>query len=359
MNQRWQKGSCNLTMIVALDATPLIIPTGGVRRYVEELSRALSLQFPGDKFDLISDQLTRPRGWLERRWWLWGIQKEMRRRGIDIFHGTDSSVPYLPLRPSVMTLHDLAPWRSGGSARIRQRTPFLLRFGLATMVITPTEAVRKEAMDEFDLSADRVVAIPHAAPIWMRPVKIERGNGTNPYSGANPYFICVATIEKRKNIRMLVEAWRHLRKETNIDLVLAGRVTDPKEIPPVERGLRFLGSVNDRDLPTLYSGAVASLYPSTYEGFGLPVLEAMQCGAMVITSNDPAVRETGGNAAITIDADDTQGWFEAMRAALRNFQLVQEHRRLSLLRASEFTWKRTAQETHNVYLEAIQRFKSS
>lgn len=346
-------------MIVALDGTPLIIPTGGVRRYVEELSRALAIDFPADRFELISDQLLRPRAWMERRWWLWGVHQEMRRRGVEIFHGTDFSVPYLPLRPSVMTVHDLTPWRTGGSARVRQRTPYLLRFGLATMVIAPTEAVRRDAMDEFDLSADRIVAIPLAAPSWMRPVQLDRNQGINPYTGNNPYFICVATIEKRKNIRMLVEAWRHLRKETNVDLVLAGRVNDRDEVPPVERGLRFLGSVNDRDLPTLYSGAVASLYPSTYEGFGLPVLEAMQCGAMVITSNDPAVKETGGSAAVTVDADDQRGWIDAMRTALRNREFVQEHRRASLIRAAEFTWSRTARATHEVYAEAYKRFHGS
>lgn len=346
-------------MIIALDGTPLITPTGGVRRYVEELSRALALSYPRDKFELISDQLLRPHSWIERRWWLWGIHQEMRRRSVEVFHGTDASVPYLPLRPSVLTLHDLTPWRTGGSSRIRQRTPFLLRFGLATMVITPTEAVRKEAMDEFGLSADRVVAIPHAAPSWMRPVQIERGTGSNPYSGANPYFICVATIEKRKNIQMLVDVWRQLRKETSVDLVLVGRVIDKTQIPPVERGLRFLGSVNDRDLPTLYSGAVASLYPSHYEGFGLPVLEAMQCGAMVITSNDPAVKETGGTAAVTIDADDDQAWLEAMRGALRNYDFVQERRKASLKRAAQYTWAKTANSTYEIYREAHQRFKRS
>lgn len=337
-------------MIVALDGTPLIVPTGGVRRYVEELSRALALEYPSDKFDLISDQFRKPVRWIERRWWLWGIHQEMRRRRTDVFHGTDFAVPYLPLKPAVMTLHDLSPWRTGGSARVRNRTPYLLRFGLATMVITPTEAVRKDAMDHFGLSADRVVAIPLAAPAWMRPVP------PIPREGANPYFVCVATIERRKNIAVILDAWRQVRQEIPVDLVLAGRVAEGEKLPPVEPGLRFLGSVNDRDLPALYSGAVASLYPSLYEGFGLPVLEAMQCGAMVITSTDPAVRETGGSAAVAIEAQDVRGWVEAMRTALRNHDFVREHQRKSLLRAAQFTWPRTARATHAVYEEAVRRF---
>ena len=110
-------------MKIALDATPLTVPSGGVRRYTEELTRALCDSFPGDQFWLLSDQKIAlpfaranlnagqgPRNMLERRWWSWGLQGEISRLGIDVFHGTDFAVPYLPLRPSVMTLHDLSPW---------------------------------------------------------------------------------------------------------------------------------------------------------------------------------------------------------------------------------------------------------
>src|ERR1700733_6119105 len=105
---------------IAIDATPLTIPTGGVRRYTLELARALAAEFPDDQYWLLSDQMfPRPLSFpdnlhcgdqpgtpVERKWWLWGLQQEMSRRGVDLFHGTDFSVPYLPRRPSVMTLHD-------------------------------------------------------------------------------------------------------------------------------------------------------------------------------------------------------------------------------------------------------------
>jgi glycosyltransferase involved in cell wall biosynthesis len=142
-----------------------------------------------------------------------------------------------------------------------------------------------------------------------------------------------------------------------VDLVLAGRLREGEKPPPVEPGLRFLGSVCDRELPTLYSGAVASLYPSLYEGFGLPVLEAMQCGAAVVTSRDPAVVETGGGAALTVEATDTRGWVEAMRGLLENPALVGELREASLKRAAQFSWSRTARETFEVYESAIDRFE--
>jgi glycosyltransferase involved in cell wall biosynthesis len=275
----------------------------------------------------------------------------MRRRGSALFHGTDFAVPYVPLRPSVMTVHDLSPWRTGGSARIRQRTPFLIRAGVATMILTPSEAVRQEVIETFRVSPARVAAVPLAAPKWMQPVDAP--------TVSNPYLLCVATIEERKNIPMIIDAWRGLRREHGVDLVLAGRVAEGQSPPPVEPGLRFLGSVNDRELPALYSRAIACLYPSLYEGFGLPVLEAMQCGAMVITSRDAAVLETGGGAAVAIDAHDGRAWSEAMRAAITNREFVADRRRASLARASQFTWTRTAEGTYAVYLAARRRFRGS
>ncbi|HTB12607.1 MAG TPA: hypothetical protein VK752_13590, partial [Bryobacteraceae bacterium] len=127
-------------MIAALDATPLIVPTGGVTRYTWELARALAGEYGEDQYWLLSDQQFTmpvpisanlhkgdgPRTLAERRWWLWGLNREMMRRGVELFHGTDFSVPYVTRRPSVMTVHDLSPWMlSDASARVRRRVPVL------------------------------------------------------------------------------------------------------------------------------------------------------------------------------------------------------------------------------------------
>src|SRR6476661_3415318 len=141
-------------MRVALDATPLTLSTGGLCRYTSELSRALALEFPDDEFILLSDQpfsmpsvsvsnLTGsdgPRHGLNRRWWSWGIEREMSRHSVQLFHGTDFAVPYLARRPSVLTLHDLSPWMNpawhNGADRVRKRAPFLIGLQIATMVLT-------------------------------------------------------------------------------------------------------------------------------------------------------------------------------------------------------------------------------
>lgn len=354
-------------MKIALDATPLTIPTGGIRRYTEELSRALAENFPVDECWLLSDQpfsapdpgpanlqLGRaPRNLLERRWWLWGLQREMSRLGIVVFHGTDFAVPYLPLRPSVMTIHDLSPWMNRDwhedSRRVRIRTPILLGFGLATMVITPSEAVKQQVLDRFHLDGDRVASVPLAASCVFRPV-------ASPHAGL-PYLLYVGTIEPRKNLSLLLDVWRELRRTQPVDLILAGRRRpDFPEIPP-EPGLRLTGPVPDEQLPKLYSGALACLYPSCYEGFGLPVLEAMQCGAVVIGSCDRAIAEVAGDGALLLDINDRRAWLEALTAVIARPDQFQKFREKAIARARQFSWENTAKLTREVYAQAIQRFR--
>jgi glycosyltransferase involved in cell wall biosynthesis len=336
-------------VIVAIDGTPLTVSSGGVRRYTEELIRALRATFPDDSFHVISDQLQTVSG-LNRRWWTIGVQREMRRLRCDLFHGTEFSVPYLPLKPSVLTLHDLSPWMSPqwhhAADRVRRRTPHLLRFGVATMILTDTEAVRRAAIDFFRLSPDRIVSVPLAASEHLRPVETPLP--------AVPYFLYVGTIEPRKNVPALVEAWKQVRSRHRVDLVLAGRRREDAPEIPSAPGLCMLGEVGESDLPGLYSACIACVYPTEYEGFGLPVLEAMQCGAPVITSHDPAVTEVSGGAAIHVSPDDLAN---AMERILTSCEERARRKQLSIRRAAEFSWAKTVTLTRAVYEEAIRRFQ--
>jgi glycosyltransferase involved in cell wall biosynthesis len=352
---------------IALDATPLTVPTGGVHRYTLELARALAGRFPEDEYWLLSDQPfslpgevprnlhlgDRPRNAIARKWWLWGLQQEMARRNVDLFHGTDFSIPYLPFRPSVMTVHDLSPWMDPSwqpqAGRIRRRTPLLFRAGLATMVITPSATVRRAAIERFHLAPDRVVAVPLAASERFHCVAVPKP--------AVPYFLFVGTLEPRKNVDRLIDAWREVRKTHAVDLVLAGRArADFRRIDP-EPGLRLAGPVPEGDLPALYSGALAAVYPSLYEGFGLPVLEAMQCGAIVVASRDPAILEVTGEAAVHVEATDTRALVAALSAIAAAPEKFLDLRERALRRAGEFSWQRTAEQTREVYDAARRLFR--
>jgi glycosyltransferase involved in cell wall biosynthesis len=220
----------------------------------------------------------------------------------------------------------------------------LLKLGIPSMVITVSEAVRREAIERFHIPPARIVSTPLAAPEWLRPQEVS--------PSPRPYFLFVGTIEPRKNIPALITAWREVRGECDVDLVLAGRLR--ADVPAIaeEHGLRLMGEVADAQLAGLYSGALAFIYPSLYEGFGLPVIEAMQCGACVIAS--PAVREAGGDAAFY--ASSHAELVAAMRQAASEAEWRAERRVLSLTRAAEFSWDRTARLTYEVYREARKRF---
>jgi glycosyltransferase involved in cell wall biosynthesis len=320
-------------MRIALDATPLTVSTGGIRRYTIELARALRQELPPADVLLLGQPPS------VRRWWSWGLPRELARRGVDVFHGTDFAVPYLPTTPAVMTVHDLSPWSAEGwndaSDRVRRRTPWLLRLGLARFVVTPTEAIRRETIARFRLKPNRVIAVPEAASSHFRPIP-----GPPP---PKPYFLFVGTIGPRKNLTTIVEAWRPLRDRAN--LLVAGRGTID-----TEPGLRLLGPVPDDDLPALYSNAGAFLFPSCYEGFGLPVLEAMQCGTPVIASRDPALVEVAGGAALHCNHDSPEQWRQAMEAALARRG---DFSAAGTCRAAQFSWAKTAKAMLGIYAQCL------
>jgi len=349
-------------MRVAIEAASLSLTSGGLARYTSELSLALARTFPADEFFLVSDQpfqmpcgappnLRRgggPRSAIERRWWLWGLTREMGRLGADVIHGPDFAVPYLSRRPSVLTIHDLSPWMDErwhhAAQRVKRRTPLILDLGLATMIITPGQSVRRAAIERFRLRPERVVAVPEAAASWLRRVSCP--------AAEKPYFLFVGTLEPRKNLESLIGAWREVRRDHDVRLVIAGRRRADAPSIENEPGLSIAGEVADDELAKLYSGALAFVYPSLYEGFGLPVMEAMQCGAPVIASS--AVREAAGEAVIY--ADDTESLARAMGELASRPELVQQMQERSLAHAAQFSWDRAAKATMEVYEEARRRF---
>lgn len=355
-------------MKVAIDAHPLVLSSGGVTRYTEQLSTALASEFPEDDFVLLCDRPFQmpaepPRNLRAgsppavpygKHWWTAGVQRAMFRDGCGLFHGTSFLVPWLPVRPSVVTLHDLSPWMEPKwhpqAGFVRWRTPCQLGLGLAEMLITPSEAVRRQAIERFRVHPGRVVTVPLAAAAHFQHVDAR--------PRPTPYFIFVGTLEPRKNLGTLLEAWREVRLRHAVDLVLVGRIRADFDIPlQPEPGLHVLGEVADAELPALYSSAVAVLYPSFYEGFGLPVLEALQCGALVIASRDPAICEVAGDAALLLDPLDVRAWVQAMEASVAAPQSMATFRSRSLAQAKLFSWRRAARATREVYAEALRRWR--
>lgn len=307
-------------MNIALDSTPLSAGPGGIARYTAKLRDALRTHFPGDAIVELTDQGA-TLGPLRRQWWSVGLPLALREFHAHVFHGTDFAVPYVPVCATVMTIHDLSPWmpeyHEATSARVRRRTPWLLRLNLATMVVTPTEAVRREAIARFHLPPDRVRTTPPGVDI--RP-----------------------TNEPKEDLVLLIGAGA--RK--NVALAQASA----EGLAP----LRIVDrNVTDAELASLYTRARALLIPSHYEGFGLPAIEAMACGTPVIASKDPALLEVCAGAAEHIDTANPRAWREALAALLHNHERAAHLTAAGHHRAAAFTWEQTARATHAVYQEAL------
>lgn len=373
-------------MRIAIDATPLTCATGGIRRYVVELTRALALETPDDDIVLLTDQP----GWevpeelralpnvqapppdshplrgilrekLRAKWWSAGLPAALAHHRIDVFHGADFAVPYLPLRPSVLTVHDLSPWKEPplgavGSGRIRSRTPFL--FGLATLIVTPTGAVKRELMDRFAIPSSRIAVTPLAARDDWRPVSdTVVTDGLRARGLRQPFLAALATPQPRKNIERLMEAWQAARNLCpNLGLVCVGSLHGDTIKRYRQEGLEIFPFLSDSEWRTLLSGAVAFVYPSLYEGFGLPVLEAMQLGVPVITSQDAAIREVAGAAALHVDVANTKLLTAALVEVSTNSGLRAELKAKGIQRSAQFCWRATAVLTRQSYVEAIRRF---
>jgi alpha-1,3-rhamnosyl/mannosyltransferase len=345
-------------VIAALDATPLTLTSGGLERYVSALSLALARQFPEDTYALLSDQkfalppnsppnLIAAPAVPDRRWWLRGVRTAIAAVRAEVFHGTNFEVPYLGRVPSILTIHDLSPWRDSawhgsGADRVRTRTPWLIRLRRARRILTVSEAVRREIVAHFGVPEEMITAIPLAAAPLFRPV-------AETASPATPYFLFVGTLEPRKNLPGLVDAWRETQDETGAELWIAGRRRADFEPIAEMPGMKYLGEVPDAALPSLFSSALAFVYPSLYEGFGLPVLEAMQCGCPVITSTDPAITEVSGDAAI--HAASVREIAHAMRALAADPARRKDLRERGLARVNHFSWDLTARRTRALYQE--------
>jgi glycosyltransferase involved in cell wall biosynthesis len=217
------------------------------------------------------------------------------------------------------------------------------------MVITPSEAIKRQAIDRFHLNPSCVVAVPLAAARIFRPTAV--------LPKGRPYLLYVGTLEPRKNLGFLLDVWREVRRNHAVDLVFVGRRRSDFDGLLPEPGLHVKGLVLDEELPKLYSGALACLYPSCYEGFGLPVLEAMQCGAVVVASRDPAIAEVAEDAAILLNVSERRAWVETLDSLIVQPGQFRTFRDKAIARAAQFSWSKTAKLTREVYAKAAKLFR--
>jgi alpha-1,3-rhamnosyl/mannosyltransferase len=287
-----------------------------------------------------------------------------RERGAALAHVQYFVARRLPC-PAVVTVHDLSFARAPELMRTRDRLlferfvpPSLRR---ARRVIAVSETTRRDLLEVYGVAPERVVAVPNGVGTRFQPVADARAEVERRFALAEPYLLFVGALQPRKNAPALVAAYARLvRKGAEPLLVLAGNDRgggDQVRAAIADYGLearvRLLGYVSEPDLPALYSAAEALVFPSLYEGFGIPALEAMACGVPVAASSTTGLGEAVGDAAVTFDPSSVGAIAEAVERLLDDVSLRQRLRAEGLARAAEFTWRRAAEQTAAVYRDAL------
>ena len=256
---------------------------------------------------------------------------------------------------TVVVINDLAAlrhpsWYSPVYASYQQQIlPLLAR--RARLVIAPSDFSRRELAEGLGVNPDRVAVVPHGVDGRFSP-SADPEPVRRAYGLAQPYVLVVGTRIARKNLASLAMARARLR-EQGIELVSAGSgraYMRPGETPP----MRALGYVDDKDLPGLYAGALALTMPSLYEGFGLPVLEAMASGVPVVAADRTALPETCGDAALLVDPDDGEALADALLQATGDAAVRERLIRSGLERAALFSWDRSARLTDAAIAEVLE-----
>lgn len=374
-------------MNVLLDARTVGLRFSGVGFYVLELVRALARLSDDHVYHLLVhgesaiegagldarfrvhhtpfSQESHPLGDL---WEEWALPRLAHRLGADVIHGPAFLIPLRPTRiPKVVTIHDLVafshpetiPWKYASYMR------WLIRSAIRTArrVITVSESVKQDIVQLLGTDPECIVPIHHGVSERFHPEPADRVEAVRRRHGIErPYLLFVGNLEPRKNLPTLVKAFRMVRAQAPgpLDLVVAGQVAwksgpllEALGTDDLREFIRLLGYVSSDDLPALYSGARAFVFPTLWEGFGLPVLEAMACGVPVVASRVASIQEIAGDAAILVDPSEPASIAAGIRESLDPVSREAWIAR-GLACVERYPWRATAMRTLEVYDAARQ-----
>lgn len=369
-------------MRIGFDGTPLLGQRSGVGHYTGRLLAHLVQQRPEWEYLLFSN---RPFDPLEAElaqmlpladnfglsrfvWMQLMLPRMIRQRQPDLCHFPNNSAPLCQNQPSVITIHDASLFLHSQHhppsrlLALRLLLPYVAR--RAAAVITVSHHARQDLMRVLRLPAEKIHVIHEAAPDGFRPLvdPIQRRRLQEKYQLPEQFVLFVGTIEPRKNLRRLIRAIAHLRRQgCDTQLVLVGpngwliNGSLEKEIEALglQDAVHNLGYVPQEDLPGIYSLATVFAFPSLYEGFGLPPLEAMACGTPVLTSINSAMAEICGEAALLVDPHQEEAIAEGLACLLADVDRRVQLRRHGLAQAQQYSWERTARETAVVYEKVL------
>jgi glycosyltransferase involved in cell wall biosynthesis len=382
----------DLRHTIAIDYTPAYEQSGGIGRYVRELVQALAQQESEYKYRLLvlGGRSTPPRQfsagfewkllplnvrWMARIWHRARIPLPVETfvGRVNIFHATDFVLPpTLPGCKTILTVHDLSFVRvpESASPRLKAYLDEVVPRSVARAdhVLADSEATKQDLIDIYGTSADKITVLLSGVDRAFRPITDQHllhQVRTKYGIPEGPYVFSVGTVQPRKNYERLMEAIHLLReKGIHLHIVIAGgkgwldspiyaRIHSLK----MQDQVHFIGFADEVDLPVLYSGAICSPFVSLYEGFGIPILEAMACGTPVVTSNISSMPKVAGDAALLVDPYDVEAIAEAIRQIAENHQLRITLINKGIEHAKNFTWEKSAHHLNEIYRIVLQDSK--
>ena len=368
--------------VIALDAR-LIGYAAGIARYAALLAEALAHIDGPERYLIVRGRrahqakvggegaiqrqvMTPPHHRLER--WSLPIELLAQRPRPHLLHSLDHVAPAWGPWRSVVTLHDLAfllypQTHTPASRAYYAATGESVRHAERVIAVsqrTASDAVRLLGVDPARVRVVHEAAAPAFGPRRQENLVALAERLHLDVDPRRPYILFVGTLEPRKNVPLLLEAFSLVRRNLDVQLLLVGArawleqpIFEAHTRAGVGEAARFLGTLAEDDLATLYSHAGVFVLPSLYEGFGLPLLEAMACGAPVVCSNAGSLPEVAGDAAVLLLPNDSRAWADAMLQVLTDSRPADSLRLRGFVRAKAFSWERAAQATREVYREAL------
>lgn len=288
---------------------------------------------------------------------------ELLRRPVDILFVQFTAPPYSPCKV-VTAIHDISYEHLPET--FNRRSAFQMKLTIrhtaqhAVRIITPSEYSRQDIIDTYKIEPEKVTTVLQAAPAHISKVddNAELERIRKKYDLPDDYILGVGSVQPRKNLPRLIEAYSHLASQHSDlpPLILVGKkawLSDSSIDSAAKFGVadkvRFTGFVPDEDLSAIYTAAKLFVYPSFFEGFGIPPLEAMQCGVPVIAGNKTSIPEVVADAGILVDPFDIHGIADAMLRVLEDGDLQAELIEKGFQRAKQFSWKKAARETLDIF----------
>ncbi|MCY3899696.1 MAG: glycosyltransferase family 1 protein [Caldilineaceae bacterium] len=302
---------------------------------------------------------------IRQQWRIPSLLKQLRADNEALYHSPYYLMPYRTGLPTLLTFYDVIPLKFPKSVSTRARLFFRLAATLALRaadrVVVISHAARSDLLRFFSIPASKTTVTPLAAGACYRPQpSAEIARIRHQFRLPESFLLYLGINKPHKNLPALVDAYAQTASPHMPPLVIAGawdnRYPQPKQHAARRQlgdAVRFLGPVDERDLPALYSAATLFVFPSLYEGFGLPVLEAMACGTPVACSSTPGLTEVAGDAALYFDPLSVTGIRDAMVELIDDGRQRARRAEQGLTRASRYSWQATAAATLRCYREML------